>query len=145
MQWILTVSLVRSGLCSVWVRLPHSRGARIRNQERSCQFPPFLVHLLSPAGAAAKSLQSCLTLCDPIDGSPPGSSVPGILQARTLEWGAKSFSGNSCRFPEKLQTKYREFLQALHPISPNVNILRIDGIFVNAERLILWHYYELTY
>ena len=36
--------------------------------------------------AAAKSLQSCLTLCDPIDGSPPGSPVPGILQARTLEW-----------------------------------------------------------
>ena len=41
---------------------------------------------------AAKSLQSCLTLCDPIDGSPPGSPVPGILQARTLEWGAVSFS-----------------------------------------------------
>jgi len=42
--------------------------------------------------AAAKSLQSCPTLCDPIDGSPPGSAVPGILQARTLEWVAISFS-----------------------------------------------------
>ena len=42
--------------------------------------------------AAAESLQSCPTLCDPIDGSPPGSPVPGILQARTLEWGAISFS-----------------------------------------------------
>ena len=42
--------------------------------------------------AAAKSLQSCLTLCDPIDGSPPGFPVPGILQARTLEWVAISFS-----------------------------------------------------
>ena len=42
--------------------------------------------------AAAKSLQSCLTLCDPIDGSPPGSPFPGILQARTLEWVAISFS-----------------------------------------------------
>ena len=41
---------------------------------------------------AAKSLQSCQTLCDPIDGSPPGSPVPGILQARTLEWVAISFS-----------------------------------------------------
>ena len=41
---------------------------------------------------SAKSLQSCLTLCDPIDGSPPGSPVPGILQARTLEWVAISFS-----------------------------------------------------
>ena len=44
------------------------------------------------AAAAAKSLQSCPTLCDPIDSSPPGSSVPGILQARTLEWVAISFS-----------------------------------------------------
>ena len=44
------------------------------------------------AAATAKSLQSCPTLCDPIDGSPPGSPVPGILQARTLEWVAISFS-----------------------------------------------------
>ena len=44
------------------------------------------------AAAAAKLLQSRLTLCDPIDGSPPGSPVPGILQARTLEWVAISFS-----------------------------------------------------
>ena len=47
---------------------------------------------LFSAAAAAKSLQSCPTLCDPIDGSPPGSAVPGILQARTLEWVAISFS-----------------------------------------------------
>jgi len=51
----------------------------------------FLI-LLSNAAAAAKSLQSCPTLCDPRDGSPPGSPVPGILQARTLEWVAISFS-----------------------------------------------------
>ena len=44
------------------------------------------------AAAAAKSLQSCPTLCDPVDGSPPGSLVPGILQAGTLEWVAISFS-----------------------------------------------------
>ena len=44
--------------------------------------------------SAAKLLQSCLTLCDPIDGSPPGSPVPGILQARTLEWVAISFSND---------------------------------------------------
>ena len=44
------------------------------------------------AAAAAKSLKSCLTLCDPIDGSPPGSSVHGIFQARVLEWGAIAFS-----------------------------------------------------
>ena len=46
----------------------------------------------SEAAAAAKSIQSCPALCDPIDGSPPGSSIPGILQARTLEWVAISFS-----------------------------------------------------
>ena len=52
------------------------------------------VYPWSPAAvaAAAKSLQSCPTLCDPIDGSPPGSPVPGILQARTLEWVAIFFS-----------------------------------------------------
>ena len=44
------------------------------------------------AATAAKLLQSCLTLCDPIDSSPPGSTIPGILQARTLEWVAISFS-----------------------------------------------------
>jgi len=49
-------------------------------------------HFILTAAAAAKSLQSCLTLCDPIDRSPSGSSVPGILQARTLEWAAISFS-----------------------------------------------------
>ena len=48
--------------------------------------------LIEYAPAAAKLLQSCPTLCDPIDGSPPGSPIPGILQARTLEWVAISFS-----------------------------------------------------
>ena len=50
------------------------------------------MHREVATATAAKSLQSCLTLCDPIDGSPPGSHVPGILQARTLEWVAISFS-----------------------------------------------------
>ena len=52
----------------------------------------YFVILPKPAAAAAKSPQSCPTLCDPMDGSPPGSPVPGILQARTLEWVAISFS-----------------------------------------------------
>ena len=47
---------------------------------------------LLATATAAKSLQSCPTLCNPIDGSPPGSPIPGILQARTLEWDAISFS-----------------------------------------------------
>ena len=63
-----------------------------------CHQPPPLsthtvhIHITAAAAAAAKSLQSCLTLCDPIDGSPPDSLVPGILQARTLKWVAISFS-----------------------------------------------------
>ena len=48
--------------------------------------------ILAAAAATAKSLQSCPTLCDPIDGIPPGSPIPGILQARTLEWVAISVS-----------------------------------------------------
>ena len=51
---------------------------------------------MAAAVAAAKSLQSCSTLCNPTDGSPQGSAVPGILQARTLEWVAISFS-NACK------------------------------------------------
>ena len=51
-----------------------------------------ILGILLTATATAKSLQSCPTLCDPIDGSPPGAPVPGILQARTLEWVAISFS-----------------------------------------------------
>ena len=53
--------------------------------------------------AAAKSLQSCPTLCDPIDGSPPASPIPGILQARTLEWVAISFS-NAWKSKEKVKS-----------------------------------------
>ena len=55
------------------------------------------------AAAAAKLLQSCPTLCDPIDCSPPGSPIPGILQARTLEWVAISFS-NACKWKVKVKS-----------------------------------------
>ena len=64
----------------------------------------------SSAAAAAKLLQSCPTLCDPIDGSPPGSPVPGILQARTLEWVAISFS-NAWKW--KVQVKSLSRVQVL--------------------------------
>ena len=75
------------------------------------------------AAAAAKSLQSCPTLCDPIDGSPPGSPVPGILQAKTLEWVAISFS-NAWKWKVKvkslsrvrlLETSWTAAYQAPHP------------------------------
>ena len=60
------------------------------------------------AAAAAKSLESCLTLCDPIDGSPPGSPVPGVLQARTLEWVGISFSS---------AWKWKVKMKSLSPVS----------------------------
>ena len=50
------------------------------------------IYKFNAAAAAAKSLQSCPTLCDPIDGSPPGSPVPGIFQAKVPQWGAAAFS-----------------------------------------------------
>ena len=63
-------------------------------QEMEIKTPGKTFHYILPLGVAAttKSLQSCPTLCDPRDSSPPGSAVPGILQARTLEWVAISFS-----------------------------------------------------
>ena len=64
------------------------------------------------ATAAAKLLQSCPTLCDPIDGSPPGSPVPGILQARTLEWVAVSFS-NAWKWKVKVKSLSRVRLPAI--------------------------------
>ena len=76
-----------------WVAISFSRESfwlRDRTQV-SCIAGRFFI-AEPPAAAAAKSLQSCPTLYDPIDGSPPGSTVPGILQARTLEWVAISFS-----------------------------------------------------
>ena len=63
----------------------------------------FIGYLLCVAAAAAKSLQSCPTLCDPIDGSPLGSAIPGILPARTLEWIAISFS-NAWKWKVKVKS-----------------------------------------
>ena len=77
-----------------WVAIPLSRGSSRPGIEP--RFPALQADSLPSeplaAAAAAKSIQSCPTLCDPIDGSPPGSPIPGILQARTLEWVAISFS-----------------------------------------------------
>ena len=86
--------------------------------------------LKQAAAAAAKSLQSCLTLCDPIDGSPPGSAVPGILQARTLEWAAIAFS-NAWKRKVKVKLLSRVWLlatprTAAHPASPSMGF-SMDG------------------
>ena len=74
-------------------------------------FAPWKKSYDKPAAAAAKSLQSCLTLYDPRDGSPPGPAIPGILQARTLEWVAISFS-NAWKWKVKVKAHSRVRLLA---------------------------------
>ena len=88
------------------------------------------------AAAAAKSLQLCPTLCVPIDGSPPGSPLPGILQARTLEWDAISFS-NAYSGPLSFRMGWLDLLadqgaieSLLQPHSPKASILRRSAFFI---------------
>ena len=86
------------------------------------------MYVIDTAAAAAKSLQSCPTLCDPIDGSPPGPSVPGILQARTLEWVAISFS-NASKWKVKVKSLSRVRLiatpwTAAHQAPPSMGFSR---------------------
>ena len=76
-----------------------------------CCFQEMHFKYKDAAAAAAKSLQSCLTLCDPIDGSPPGSPVPGILQTRALEWVAISFC-NAWKWKVKVKSLSRARLLA---------------------------------
>ena len=85
-QWLRLHASTTGGLDSIsgWrTKIPHTSG---HSQKKVSPINS------EAAAAAAKSLQSCLTLCDPIDGSPPGSPIPGILQARALEWVSISFS-----------------------------------------------------
>ena len=84
---------------------------------------------LNAAAAAAKSLQSCPTLCDPIDGSPPGYPIPGILQARTLEWVAISFS-NEWKWKVKEKSLSRD------PMDYSLPGAFIHGIF--QARVLEW-------
>ena len=81
------------------------------------------------AAAAAKSLQSCPTLCNPIDGSPTGSPVPGILQARTLEWVAISFS-NVWKWKVKIESEVAQSCPTLgNPMDCSLPGSSIHGIF----------------
>ena len=93
--------------------------------------------------AAAKSLQSCPTLCDPIDGSPPGSPVPGILQARTLEWVAISLS-NTMEYYSAIKKEQTESVPVswlnLEPIIQSEvekQILYINTYIQNLEKMVL--------
>ena len=102
-------------------------------------------HTLTSA-AVAKSLQSCPTLCDPTDGSPPGSAIPEILQARTLEWAAISFS-NAWKWKVKVKSLSRIQLFAPHGLQPTRLLCRWDfpgkSTGVGCHRLLPHpHYWE---
>ena len=89
------------------------------------------------AAAAAKLLQSCPTVCDPIDGSPPVSPVPGILQARTLEWVAISFS-NAWKWKEKVKSLSRVQLlatpwTAAYQAPPSMGFSRQENILIDES------------
>ena len=86
--------------------------------------------------AAAKSLQSCLTLWDPIEGSPPGSPIPGILQARTLEWVAISFS-NAWKWKVKSEREVAQSYPTLsNPMDCSLPGSSVHGIF--QARVLEW-------
>ena len=88
---------------------------------------------ITTAAAAAKSLQSCLTLCHPIEGSPPGSHVPGILEARTLEWVAISVS-NAGKWKVKVKSLSRVRLS--DPMNCSLSGSSIHGI--SQARVLEW-------
>ena len=133
--------------CAAVYRVTHSRTRlkRFSNSSSSmceCDYPQRGKHgfnrcnseedgrkySLQESAAAAESLQSCPTLCEPIDGSPPGSHVPGILQARILEWVAISFSNAwKCKVKGKSLSCVRLFATpwtAAHQASPSIGFAR---------------------
>ena len=114
-----------------------------------CTFPfSFLADLIPPLNyiieclpyaehySAAKSLQSCSTLCDPIDGSPPGPAVPGILQARTLEWVAVS-SSSAWKWKVKSESEVAQWCPTLSdPMDCSLPGSSVHGIF--QARVLEW-------
>jgi len=103
---ILSIHLLLGLLCifSFDLHDPYTMWGLFYKWEKISEVEPFWN--IRSFGHTAKSLQSCSTLCDPIDGSPPGSPVPGILQARTLEWVAISFS-NAWKWKVKVRSLSR--------------------------------------
>ena len=132
-HWQIRVSRIRLHTNSKFYDQHHQQSSSVHQQSSSVQVFRSLLYsqgiwLIDAAAAAAKSLQSCPTLCAPIDGSPPGSPVPGILQARTLEWVAISFS-NACKWKVKVKSLSRFWLlatprTAAHQAPPSMGFSR---------------------
>ena len=109
-------------------------GKGVRRKRRAGGVLASCLHIsFDYAAAAAKSLQSCPTLCDPRGGSPPGSPIPGILQARTLEWVAISFS-NAWKW--KVKVKSLSHVQLFDPMDCSLPGSSVHGIF--QARVLEW-------
>ena len=108
-----------------------------KKNSKSEKIPRTLGMVLSTAAAAAaaKSLQSCPILCNPIDGSPPGSPIPGILQARTLEWVSISFS-NSWKWKMKVKSLTQSCPTLSDPMAYSLPGSSVHGIF--QARVLEW-------
>ena len=90
-------------------------------------------HQLNGHAAAAKSLQLCPTLCDPIDSSPPGSPVPGILQARALEWVAIAFSWSLLKFMSFESVVLSNYIILCFPVSFCLQSFQASGSFLMSQ------------
>ena len=122
-SFCLFILLMRLSRQECWSGLPFPSPADHALSELPTVTRPYGV----AAAAAAKLLQLCPTLCDPIDGSPPGSAIPGILQARTLEWVAISFS---CVWKWKTRVKLLQLCPILcDPMDCSLPGSSIHGIF----------------
>ena len=139
MDWSVTMRKLQwlIGMFGNWNHYLNSK-----SHERTCNYS--LVSNIAicnaAAAAAAKSLQSCPTLCNPLDCSPPGSPVPGILQARTLEWVAISFS-NAWKW--KVKVKLLSRVQLSDPMDCSLPGSSIHGIFQARVRAIAIAFSEL--
>ena len=119
---------------TTWKNLKDSMLREIRNSQKDKHYAFHLYGVLA-AATAAKSLQSCPTLCDPIDGSPPGSSVHGILQARTLEWVAIS-SSNAGKWKVKVKSLSHVWLLTTPWTACSLPGSSVHGIF--QARVLEW-------
>ena len=138
-----------SPACTLWHWVgsgqwkPPSRDWKMEEERGQGIYTSSLWFCSSEAAAAAKSLQLCPTLCDPIDGSPPGSPIPGILQARVLEWVAISFS-NAWKWKVKVKSLscVRLFTTpwtAAYQAPPSMGFSRQEyWSGVPSHRLLLW-------
>ena len=131
LYWLVWHSLLNENLASILLQqYLHNIILTSYGNFSKCDMPA--------AAAAAKSLQSCPTLCDPIDGSPPGSAIPGILQARTLEWAAISFS-NAWKW--KVKVKGESEIAQLCPILSDPMDCSFPGSFIHGifqARVLEW-------